>query len=73
MRYWLDKWHPDRLQNLLSMMFSDKCSLQNNMNNPVAWVFQYPSEKWNPDFVNLKGHVKANISIMVWAVVWVGG
>jgi hypothetical protein len=72
-KYWLDLRFPIQLKNLLAGLFSSECSVQNNTNNPVAWVFQYASEKWLPDLVNLKGHLKANISIMVWAMVFKGG
>jgi hypothetical protein len=69
-QYWLES---DRRKTLLAGKFSDECTIQNNTNNPVAWVFRYPSEKWNPDFVNLKGYGKANISIMIWAMIFKGG
>jgi transposase len=36
-------------------------------------VFRFPSEKFDKRFVNLKNHVKANITIMVWGTVWRGG
>jgi transposase len=72
-RYWLDLHYPERLQKLVSGKFSDECTLQNNTNNPVGWIFRFPSEKWLPDFVNIQNHGKANISIMVWAMIWVGG
>ena len=40
---------------------------------PTAWVFRLACQKWSPRFVNLQNHVKANITIMVWAGVWIGG
>lgn len=53
-------------------MFSDESSCQNNTSNPTAWVFRFPSEKFDKRFVNLGTHVKANIS-MVWGMIWDGG
>jgi hypothetical protein len=47
--------------------------VQNNTSNPTAWVFRYPSEKWRSDFINLKDHGKADISIMLWGMIWEGG
>jgi len=54
-------------------MFSDESSCQNNTLNPTAWIFRFPSEKWNKEFVNLRTYVKANILIMVWGMIWKGG
>ncbi|KAK4206075.1 hypothetical protein QBC37DRAFT_242346, partial [Rhypophila decipiens] len=54
-------------------MFSDESSCQNSTSSPTAWHFRFPSEKWDKHFVNLKNHVKANISIMVWGMIWQGG
>ena len=38
-KYWLHAWKPEWLKNLTSEIFSDECSLQNNTNSPVTWVF----------------------------------
>ncbi|KAK4232687.1 hypothetical protein C8A03DRAFT_20070, partial [Achaetomium macrosporum] len=54
-------------------MFSDECPCQNNTSNPTAWQFRFPSEKYDKRFVNIKNHVKADISIMIWGMIWVGG
>lgn len=54
-------------------MFSDECSCQNNTSNPTSWVFRFPSEKFDKRFVNLRNHVKANITIMVWGMIFKGG
>lgn len=68
-KFWLSPGHSERLKQLLKASFSDECTVQNSTNNPIAWVFRHPSEKWRPDFVNLKGHGKADISIMLWAMI----
>lgn len=36
-------------------------------------MFRFPSEKFDKRFVNLKNHVKADITIMVWGMIWIGG
>lgn len=54
-------------------IFSDEVSCQNSSSDPTTWLFRFPSEKYHRDFVNLRNHVKANISIMMWGAIWRGG
>jgi len=61
------------LADLHQSHFSDESSIQNTPNNPNAYVFRLPAFKYAPHLVNLKPHVKADISIMVWGMVWKGG
>jgi hypothetical protein len=39
----------------------------------MTWVFRFPSQKWDKNFVNLQTHGKGTITIMVWGGIWKGG
>lgn len=51
------------------MIFSDECSVQNHSNNPGFWVWRHFWEEYDSKYVNSKVHLKADISIMVWAAI----
>jgi hypothetical protein len=55
------------------VIFSDEVIIQNNSNNPDKLVFRFPYEKTHRDLVNLKKHVKPEISMMLWAGIWKEG
>ena len=47
--------------------------MQNKSSNPNKYVFREPYEKYYKDLVNLSDHVKASLSVMMFAGIWVGG
>ncbi len=57
----------------IKVIFSDECTVQNSASNPTVWVWRYTHEAYDPKFVNLKDHVKPDISLMVWAAIWLEG
>ncbi|KAL2175070.1 uncharacterized protein P884DRAFT_207454, partial [Thermothelomyces heterothallicus CBS 202.75] len=46
-----------KTDKLIRTIFSDKCSYQNNTLNPTAWVFRFPSKKYDRRFINLKNYI----------------
>uniref|UniRef100_A0A8H7K3L4 Transposase Tc1-like domain-containing protein n=1 Tax=Bionectria ochroleuca TaxID=29856 RepID=A0A8H7K3L4_BIOOC len=62
-----------RDDELLTIIFSDECSVQNSSSNPDVWVWRYSHEAYDPKFVNLEDHGKPTIRIMVWAAIWDSG
>ncbi|KAL2020746.1 hypothetical protein VTK56DRAFT_7944 [Thermocarpiscus australiensis] len=59
---WLEK-----IEELIRTIFTDESTCQNNSSSPTAWVFRFPSQKWDKSFINLQDHGKSTISIMIWA------
>lgn len=57
----------------MKIIFSDESSVQNSPSSPNSWIFRTPHEAWQKDLVNIQSHVKAPISIMVWAAIHKGG
>ena len=55
------------------MINSDEVSIQNKSNNPNAYAFRLPYEKYNKEIVNKTDHVKPLISMMFWAGIWKTG
>ena len=47
--------------------------MQTTPDTPGGYVFRAPEHKYDKDIVNIQVHVKANISIMVWGMIWKGG
>lgn len=55
------------------VIYSNEYSVQNSTSDPTLWVFRLPSQKFNPSYVNLTNHVKADIYLMVWGAIWENG
>ncbi|KAL2128190.1 hypothetical protein VTI74DRAFT_9538 [Chaetomium olivicolor] len=66
--FWLEN-----IEILIRSIFTDESTCQNNSSGPTTWVFRFPSQKWDKNFVNLHSYGKGNISIMIWAGIWKGG
>lgn len=59
-----EDWYP--------IIWSDESSVERGQGGKRLWVFRTPQQKWNKEMIQTygKGH---DISIMVWAAIWVGG
>lgn len=53
--------------------YSDESSVQTAPDTPNGWVFRAPKDKYNKNVINLQAHVKAEITMMVWGMIWKGG
>ncbi|KAK4243165.1 DDE superfamily endonuclease-domain-containing protein [Corynascus novoguineensis] len=58
---------------LLEGAYSDESSVQTLPNKPNGWVFRAPKHKYDKELINIQAHVKAEITIMVWGMIWKGG
>ncbi|RDW79716.1 hypothetical protein BP6252_04354 [Coleophoma cylindrospora] len=62
-----------RKVELLEGMYSDESTIQTTPNSLDCWLFRLPEHKYDKENVNIQEHVKAEISMMVWGMIWKGG
>jgi len=53
--------------------YSDEYTVQTCPEAPGGWIFREPDGKFRKEAVNHVAGVKVNISIIVWAMIWLGG
>ena len=58
--------------NTLQGIFSDECSVASNTSNPLGWVWRFLNKRYDKKIVNITNHGKADITIMIWGVIWIG-
>ncbi len=53
--------------------FSNESIIQTTPNSPDYWIFREPEHKYDRKIVNSQEYVKAEMSFIIWGMIWLGG